>query len=214
MGHEPMDPHVSLASPLAAVTITCGLGDRRQMQMAINISGADPLDLQNEMLDRAMVLLDRQQARYDLSKLESEFEEAARHLRNFLNSIPIAEQTAKHQLAVLKTQLAAQREAREEVYKQGYDVHMKTRKGVYEPSGALKGRLNGMDIDIRKSEEAISAVPNDLEQGRQKALETVNRYQEDLKKRRVAINDLRHVAGMPEHTAFAGIEFEAPGVEG
>lgn len=214
MDGEPV--HTSLASPLTAVTISAALGDRRQIQMAINLSLADPADVRNAMLDDAMKTVDRQAARYDLKKLEDEFEEAARHLRNFLNGIPMAEKEAKYRAAAKKVEIAAMREARDAINKDGYDAHVaKGRRGDYVPGGAVLSRLNGADAEIAKAEEMLAAIPADTEQNRAKAMETVYRYQEDLRKRRVAINDLRHVAGLPAYAEFEGIENEAPaGAEG
>ena len=200
---EEITPHVSLASPLGAVTITAALGDRRQIQMALNISAADPIELQNEMLDRAMALMDRQAARYDLEKLERQAEETGRHLRNFLNAIPVAEKTAAHQLAALKVELAAKKDLRDGIYKDGYDAHVNGgRRGEYKPAGAVLNKLNAADADIRKVEEAIAALPNDTAQHRQQTVINIHKYQDDLREQRRKINDLRSLAGLPAYDLF------------
>lgn len=211
----PLFPPEPKPEPVVAGSIVVNCGGDRQINLNFHFGRDEPVETQNLILDKIMALGDRQRAKYSLKKLEDEFEEAARHLRNFLNGIPMAEQTAKHQLATLQVKLAAQKEARDDAYKAGYEAHVASkRRSAYEPAGALKGRLGGMDSEIAKTEAAIAAVPGDVAQGREKAMETVYRYQDDLKKRRAAINDLRHVAGLPPSTQFAGIEFEVPGVEG
>lgn len=189
--------------PVVAGSIVVNCGGDRQINLNFHFGRDDPAEVQNTILDRIMALGDRQQAKYSLRKMEDEFEEVGRHLRNFLNAIPIAEKTAQHQLAVLNTQLVAQREARDEVYNQGYNAHVASkRRGVFEPSGALKSRLNGMDSDIAKTEAAIKAVPNDVAQGRAQTAVNILKYQDDLKKRRAQINDLRKIAGLDPNDSF------------
>lgn len=188
---------------VVAFSLVVGCGDARQMNFNAHFGRDEDPAVQNAIIDKIMALGDRQKARYDLSKMESEFEEVGRHLRNFLNAIPIAEKTAEHQLAVLNAKLVAQRGARDDVFKAGYEAHgVSKRRGVFEPAGALKGRLNGMDIDIAKTEAAIAAVPADVAQGRSLTATNVLKYQDDLKKRRAQINDLRKVAGLDPNTLF------------
>lgn len=209
MNSEPIEPHVSLASPLAAVKIAVALGDRRQMEMAINISAADPPEVQDAMLQNALDRMDRIQARYDLEQLEKRFEETGRHLRNFLNAIPVAEQAEKHRTAVLNVELATKRDARKEAYEEGYNAHVSSgRKGTYEPKGALLSRLNGMDAEIRKVEEAIAALPNDTAQHKATTVTNIQKYQDDLRDQRRKINDLRTLAGLPAYELFM-VEQEA-----
>lgn len=211
MGQEEIKPHVSMASPLGAVTITAALGDRRQIQMAINVSAADPIDLQNEMLDRAMTLLDRQQARYDLEKEEKAFEETARHVRNFLNAIPIAEDGVKRQIAVLKVELAGMEDARKEVVNAAVAEHAtNNRRGPYEPKGATLSRINAIQGEIDKKKAAIAAAPRDAEQHREQAVVNVRKYQDDMAKQRAKINDLRHMAGLPKYEGFEAEESADP----
>lgn len=184
-----------------SLVVNCG-GDR-QINLNFHFGRDEDPAVQNAILDKIMALGDRQKAKYDLDKLETEFEEVGRHLRNFLNAIPVAEQTAKHQIAVLQARLAAQKEARDDVFKQGYEAHgASKRRGVFEPTGALKGRLGGMDIDIKKTEDAIAAVPADLAQHKSQTAVNVQKYQDDLKKRRAYINDLRKIAGREPNTLF------------
>ncbi len=188
--------------PVVAGSVVVNCGGDRQINLNFHFGRDDPPESQNAILDKIMALGDRQQAKYSLRKMEDEFEEVGRHLRNFLNAIPIAEKT-QHQIAVLQAKLVAQREARDDVFNQGYEAHgASKRRGVFEPSGALKGRLNGMDIDIKKTEEAIAAVPADVAQHKSQTAVNVQKYQDDLKKRRAQINDLRKIAGLDPNILF------------
>lgn len=189
--------------PVVAGSVVVNCGGDRQINLNFHFGRDEDPSVQNAILDKIMALGDRQQARYSLKKMEDEFEEVGRHLRNFLNAIPVAEKMAQHQLAVLNAKLVAQREARDDVFKQGYEAHgASKRRGVFEPTGALKGRLNGMDIEIKKTEEAIAAVPADTAQHKSQTAVNIQKYQDDLKKRRAAINDLRKLAGLEPNTLF------------
>lgn len=197
---------VSAASPLAAVTITCGLGERRQMNMAINISCADPLEVQNEMLDRAMLLLDRQQARYDLEEHEKNFTVVGLNTRNLLSGIPVAENVLKNQIASLRARLEGQVEARDDFQKEEVDKWNASKRGAYKASGHVQSKFGAMDAEIQKTKDALDAAPKDAEQERAKLKNTIARNQEDLRIRRQHINDLRRLAGLSENTEFMDAE--------
>jgi len=59
-----------------------------------------------------------------------------------------------------------------------------------------------MDSEIEKKKAAIVANPADADQQRQIAVNNIYAKQDDLKKRRAAINDLRKLAGLPEHSSW------------
>ncbi len=203
MGQD-RDPSLPLKQATAiGYSIVCNLGGDRQMTVQCFVEEDEADEIINTRIDKVFRVLDRKKAQYDLSKLETEFEEVGRHLRNFLNAIPVAEKTAQHQEALLTVRLNEQRLAREEVYQRGYAAHNTAgRRGAFTPTGALKGQLGGMDIEIKKTEDALKALPNDTAQHRSQVAENVRKYQDDLAKRRVAINDLRKLAGLSDYDLF------------
>lgn len=197
----------SAASPLAAVTISCSLGERRQMQMSINISCADPVEVQNAMLDNAMQRMDRQQARYDLEKLEENFQLVGLNTRNAILALNSADIAQKSQVERLKAELEGKREARVEVFNKAYGEHTAgNRKGEFVPKGFVRANLSRMDADIQKTVDAIEAAPKDAEQEKGKIVGSIQRNQEDLRQRRKQINDLRHLAGLEPTTEFEDAE--------
>lgn len=200
------------AAPAIGYSVVANLGGDRQFTAQCFVDSDETDDNINRAIDKVFRAVDRQKAKYDLEKQEAEFEEAARHLRNFLNAVPIAETELKHRIAVLKVELQAMQEAEKAVFDEGYNAHVSAnRKGAFEPRGALLSRLNGMDADIKKKMAEIEAAPKDGAQSREQTMNTIARYQEDIIKRRAYINELRRMAGREPHTAFEGIEFEKPG---
>lgn len=212
MGKEPDGAGFDL-KPATAIgySIAVNMGGDRQMTVQCFVGEDEDDECINRRIDKVFRVVDRQKARYDLDKQYSEFEEAARHLRNFLNAIPLAEKNSLHQTAALKVELAAKEGARKEVWEEGYQAHLTgRRKGEFVPGGALKGRLAAMDSEIQKVREKIAAVPADTDQHKAKVLIDVRRYQDDLHKRRLYINDLRKLAGLGEYTEFLDEEKANP----
>lgn len=184
-------------------SLACALGGDRQMTVQCFVDEAEDLEVVNARMDRVFAVMDRQKAKYDLAKEIKEFEEVALHTRNFLNAIPMADQAAKAQMETLKAELLGMQEARKEVFDAAYEQHVAgKRQGAFVPTGALKGRLQNMDNEIAKKEAAIRAVPADTAQHREQTLVNLKKYQDDLRKRRDHINDLRKQAGLDEYTDF------------
>jgi hypothetical protein len=195
--------------PVVAVTVTCNLGGERQMQLAAHFNRDASPDEQNEILDKVMKVADRQKARYDLEKLEENFNTCGLNTRNLLAGLPVADNVQKMQIGKLKVELQAKEEARKEVYEAGYNDHVSGhRRGNFEPKGNLKQRLAVMDADIQKVKDAIEAAPKDAAQEREKLVNTIRRHQEDLRLRRKVINDLRGLAGLSPNIEFEDAENE------
>lgn len=205
--HDGFAAPVAAINPLAAVTITCGLGERRQIQIALNISCDHPPEVQDAMLDQAMRRLDRQQARYDLEKLEENFQLVGLNTRNAILALDSAGATLKAQIERLKAELAGKEEGRKAIHDEAYAEWTKSgRRGAFNPKGSVLQKLNLADADIRKTKEAIEAAPRDAEQERAKIVGGVQRGQEDLRLRRRQINDLRKLAGLDPTTEFEDVE--------
>lgn len=212
MDREPNDLPVgktSAASPLAMVTVTCNLGGERQMQMAINISAADPVDVQNTMLDGAMQIMDRQKARYDLEKVEEQFRQVGMNLRNMLAGLPIADNVLSNQVASITAQLQGKSEGLEDIRKEAYDEHAKSgRRGAYKADNLTRSRLTAVQSEIDKLKMALEAAPRDAAQEREKLVNSILRYQEDMVQRRKQVNDLRRAAGLDPNEDFMAEQTE------
>lgn len=197
--------------PAIGYSILCNMGGDRQMTVQCFVGEDESEDVIAARMDKVFRVVDRQKARYDLDKLYKEFEEAGRHLRNFLNAIPIAEHQAKHQIAVLEAELSAMQDAKKEVFNQGYEQHTASkRRGPFEPSGALKGRLNAMEQEIQKKRDRIRQVPEEQRQHRDQTLINVQKYQDDLRRMRLKINDTRTLAGLGPYEEFLAEETASP----
>lgn len=203
MDREDATALVSGASPLSAVTITCGLGERRQMQIAVNLCFSDPPEMQNRILDNAMALADRQQARYDLEKDEESFRQVGMNIRNMLAGMGIAENVLKNQIAGLKAQIEGVSEAAKEVHDVAYSAHGTSgRRGEFKATGVTLQKLNAAEAEKNKLVAALEAAPRDAEQERMKLVASIQRYQEDLAARRSKINDMRQMAGLNANEDF------------
>lgn len=194
-------------APAIGYSMVLQLGNERQMTVQCFVSEDESDDTINRKIDKVFRAANRQKAIYDLSSLEEKFEETGRHLRNFLNALPLAKQDADRRKAVLAVELQGKRDARAEVYQEAYGQHVSSgRRGDFRPTGHTASRLAAMDAEIKKAEEAIAALPNDLEQHRQTTANNIWKYQDDLKKQRRRINDLRHLSGLAPYTEFEAEE--------
>lgn len=198
---------VTKPEPVVAVTVTCNLGGERQMQLAAHFGRDASPEEQNVILDKVMKVADRQKARYDLEKLEENFNVCGMNTRNLLAGLPVADNVQKMHVAKLKIELDAKVEARDEVNKEGYEAWQKSgKRGTYKAGGHLANRLATMDADIQKVRDAIAAAPKDADQEREKLVNTIKRHQEDLRLRRKVINDTRGLAGLSPNTEFEDAE--------
>lgn len=192
--------------PVVAVTITCNLGGERQMQLAAHFNRDASEEEQNAILDRVMRTADRQKARYDLEKLEENFNLCGLNTRNVITAMGAAESELKTRVARLKIELVAKEEARKDVHDEAYQAHAKDRSGPFVPKGHILQRLNAMDLEIANARAAVEAAPKDAEQERAKLIASIQRNQEDLRIRRKQINDLRQLAGLSPNTEFTDAE--------
>lgn len=193
--------------PVVAVTIVCQLGNERQINLAAHFGRDDDPDEQNRILDQVMKIADRQKAKYDLKTLEENFNMVGLNTRNFLTAYQGAGLELKTRVARLKVEVQAKREAKDEIEKAGYDKHVSDgRSGSYKPKGYDLQRMNLADTEIANLMAAIEAAPKDAEQEKAKAVNTIQRNQEDLRLRRKVINDLRSLAGLSANEDFMDAE--------
>lgn len=184
-------------------SVAVNMGGDRQMTVQCFVGEDEPDAAINAKMDKVFRIVDRQKARYDLDKEYKEFEEIGRHLRNFLNAIPIAEKNAQFQTAALAVELNAKQEARKEVFDGAYSQHVANhRRGEFKPGGALNGRLAAMDSEIQKVKDKIAAIPADTQQNKDVTLVNIRKYQDDMRKRRLHINNLHTLAGLSPYAEF------------
>jgi CRISPR/Cas system CSM-associated protein Csm5 (group 7 of RAMP superfamily) len=211
MDRDMGDTGLDLKAPAIGYSIVVNMGGDRQMTVQCFVGEGEDEGVIAARIDKVFRICDRQKAKYDLEKLYKQFEESGRHLRNFLNAIPIAEKQSRHQIAALKVELAEKEAYRKQVFEEGYQKHVTAgRKGVFTPGGALAGQLRAIDSEIQKVKDKITAVPADTEQHKQKVLIDVQRYQDDLHKQRLVIDDLRKLAGLGPYLEFLDEERADP----
>ena len=193
--------------PVVAVTVTCNLGGERQMNLAAHFERDASPEEQNRILDQVMRIADRQKARYDLEKMEENFQVVGMNTRNFLLAMGGAEMELKTRVARLKIEAQAKRDAKKEIHDAAYNEHIASgRRGEFKPKGGDLQRMNLADAEIAKLEAAIEAAPKDADQERAKSVATIQRHQEDLRIRRRQINDLRQLAGLPAYEEYMDAE--------
>ena len=205
--HEDFSGTILKPEPVIAVTVTCNLGGERQMNLAAHFErDADPAE-QNRILDQVMKIADRQKARYDLEKMEENFNVVGMNTRNFLLAMSGAEMEVKTRIERMKHELEAKRDAKKEVHDEAYaEWQASGKRGEFKPRGVDLQRINLADAEINKLVAAIEAAPKDAAQERAKSVDTIQRHQEDLRLRRKQINDLRHLAGLPANDEFMDAE--------
>ena len=192
-----MDKDRAVEVTAIGCSVTMNLGGDRQIVLQSHFASDMGVADQNGVIDRLLLLGDRQKARYDLEREEDQFREVGENLIKILDGIPFAEANYKRQMAALNVELMTKREAKDQEYKEGYDEFLaRGGKGAYAPKGHRQAALNRMDNDIAAVEEKIKAAPNDRAQHRQELIKSVLHYQGDLKRRRAKINALRETAGL------------------
>lgn len=189
--------------PVVAVTITCNLGQSRQMQLAAHFGRDEDAAVQNEVLDRISGLADRQKARYDLDDEEKNFRTVGLNLRNMIAGMGIAEKVLANQISEIKAKILGYQDAKKEAFNNGAEAWAGSgRKGAFQPNGHLNSQLKAIDAEIARAKQALEAAPKDAAQERGKLVNNIQRYQEDLGVRRAAIDGMRKIAGLEPNTEF------------
>lgn len=193
--------------PVVAVTVTCNLGGERQLNLAAHFERDASPDEQNRILDQVMKIADRQKARYDLEKLEENFNVVGMNTRNLVAALSGADVELSTRIKQMKAKLDGQEEGRKEIHDEAYNEHVASdRRGEFKPKGSVLQKLNLADNEIAKTRAAIEAAPADAEHERHKLVQTILRNQEDLRIRRKQINDLRALAGLSGNTEYEDAE--------
>lgn len=185
-------------------SITAQLGDRRQIVVQHFVAEDETDEAANACMDRIMGLIDRQQARYDLDAEMEGFHKIGSTLEQTIAGIRVAAVNQKRLTAELAAQIEAMQEARDGLYKEGYDAfNARGGRGTYKPAGALQSRLTAMDGEIEAKKGALAAVPANEAQHKQEVQNSIARFQADLKRRRERVNYLLGLLGKEPNTEYS-----------
>lgn len=198
--------------PAIGYSIAANIGDRRQLTVQCFVHEDEPDDVINGKLDRIMRVIDRQQAYYDLEAEMEGFDKVGNTLQHNLEALPIAESNTKKEIAELGIKLSEFEVALAAERQEGYsEWSKKGGRGTYEPKGFRLNKINALEAQIKTIKDAIEAKPKDDAQHRQEVAKNIAHFQQDLKKRRARVNELRAMLGKEPITAYKAEEdFKLP----
>lgn len=198
-------------APAIGYSISAQAGDRRTLVLQCFVAEDESDEIINAKLDRAMRMVDRQQAFYDLDAEMEGFHKVGGTLRLNIDGLPIAEANKKKELAALAVRLQELETAKEAEFQDGYAEWAKMgRRGTYAPKGFRLNKIKALEAEVEKVKAAIEAKPNDESQNRESVMKTIAHFQDDLKKRRARINHLHGLLGKPPCTEYEDVEAFKP----
>jgi hypothetical protein len=203
----------SVEVPAIGCSFTTNLGGERQIVLQTHFAQDMSEETINGLLDRMLKIGDRQKAKYDLEKIEEEFRTVGVALTNLLDGFPIAEINHAKEQVERAERLEVLREMQTAARNESYDEFAKAgKRGTFVLKGHALQKVNNIGAEILKLEERERAAANDKQQHRETLLNSVRHYRQDLAKRRVKLNAMRTLAGLPPNTEFE--EAETRAVEG
>ena len=199
--------------PAIGSSFTTNLGGDRQIVLQTHVPG-DCSDAQfDAVLDRMLRAGDRLKARYDLEKLESEFQTTGIALGNLIDGLPHGARNYAAQKVETEETIIALREQHVSIRDTAYEDFTKSgKRGTFALKGHAEANARRVQQEIEKNEERLKMLDAETEKHRQDLSNSIVHYRQQLGKLRVKINELRATAGMPPNNEF--IEFETCKIEG
>lgn len=191
-------------------SLTMNLGGDRQLALNTRMLRDDSEDEVQAQLDKLLRQGDRAKARYDLEELEAQFHVVGKTINDGIAAVPGIEFTLTTARQARQDQIKDVESKREAILSDAMSRHMAAGKtGDLKITGYAKQQIENCnrDIDKIKAEDEL-AVAQSLSE-RELVLGKIAHYQEDLKKRRTKINQLRALAGRDPITDYAEIEAAA-----
>lgn len=145
-----------VSQPGIGVSITCNLGDSRQIVVQTHYPQAATKAEANAVVDRMFDLVDRKKAEYEIPALENELAQVEIGLKNFHDNRSLVEQTYLDDQARRKNRIGECEKEISDAFDAGYAEHNASKKqGEYKPSGARKSKIEALTRESLKLRDEI-----------------------------------------------------------
>lgn len=167
---------MSEASPAPALgySIAANLGDNRQITVQCFVDSESPLAEQNAAIDKAMAVVDRQRAKYELKELRAEREKLAVTLQRTEDDFARVESTFIANKTANATTVELHRKEIEEITEA---AHGRGRGG---PVGASFQRRRTLEQEIKQISEEQAKAEAERSQHLDQILISIDRYKEGI----------------------------------
>lgn len=147
-----------VADPGIGVSVTCNLGDSRQIVLQTHyMQDVSKVDA-DALIDSMFRVVDRKKAEYEIPGLENEMAQIEIGLKNFHDNRDLVEQTYLEAQSARKKRIAECEEEASKAFDVGYTEHNQSaRKGDYQPAGARKNKIAALTRESIKLREEIDA---------------------------------------------------------
>lgn len=140
-----------------AVGFSCTLntGENRQVVFQTFFARDLPIKEANAIIDRMMLIVDRQKAKYEIADLEADLTKHENALSQFDEDLGRIELDFKAKRARRAVEMQECERVKEETKDAGYEEHTQSgKRGPYEPRGHVRQKMDVCDSQIAKHKEA------------------------------------------------------------
>ena len=168
-------------APALGYSIVANLGGDRQITVQCFVGSDEPLASINKKIDRALAVVDRQKARYELDDLHEERHKTAQTLAQFEEDLARLDLDFEASQDSLRKQITEVLALSNAEFDKGYAEHIASgRRGDYKPIGATKQAIAASEMQKRQIEEAMHKNASERDQALQQTTISVQRFKQAL----------------------------------
>ena len=168
-------------APALGYSIVANLGGDRQITVQCFVGSDEPLVSINKKIDRALAVVDRQKARYELEDLYEERHKTAQTLAQFEEDLARLDLDFEASQDSLRKQITEVLTASNDAFDKGYNEYVTSgRRGDYKPTGATKQAMSVAEAQKHQIEQAMQKNANERDQALQQTTISVQRFKQAL----------------------------------
>lgn len=148
-------------APALGYSIVANLGGDRQITVQCFVGEDEPLSTINAKLDRALAVVDRQKARYEIDEIREDLSKHEKTYAQFVEDAERIELDYQQSQKGLNDEIEKLAALHDETRDAGYQAHVSSgRRGGFAPSGHLKQQLsaiNGQKLQLAEARDKNTA---------------------------------------------------------
>jgi len=168
-------------APALGYSIVANLGGDRQITVQCFVASDEALSSINDKIDRALAVVDRQKARYELVDLRAEYDKVAKTYSQFKEDYARIEADYAASQATLDEDLTKALALYDDEYQSGYNAHVESgRRGEYKPTGHRQSALLAIKGHQEKLKEARAKNEAERAAAVQNVEISIRRYEDEI----------------------------------
>lgn len=168
-------------APALGYSIVANLGGDRQVTVQCFVASDETPAVINRNVDKALAVVDRLKARYELADLREEMSKLQKTYSQFQEDFARVEADYQASQKTIDDEIAKSQTLHDSEHQAGYDAFVASgRRGEYTPTGATKQRLTAVKAHIEKLAESRRTNEAEREKAVQNLQISIRRYEDEI----------------------------------